>query len=104
MRNAATLALTLSIALTACSNDSAKTAQAGQDRRATRIAKAEERLSATPVPRTYTIQGNQLVVLDVPTRTTSGFVDSQRCFVWRDQEFKTATISCPQPPEIGLEH
>lgn len=104
MRIAATLALTLSIALTACSDDPAKTAQVGQEKRATRIAKAEERLSVTPVPRTYTIQGNQLLVVDVPTRTNSGFAESQRCFVWRDQEFKTATISCPQPPEIGLEH
>lgn len=103
MRLAAPLLLTLSVALSACSDEPSKSPQVGQDKRATRVAKAEERLSVTPVPRTYTIQGNQLVVLEVPTRTSSGFVESQRCFVWRDQEFKTATMSCPQPPEIAAE-
>lgn len=63
---------------------------------------AETALSKNPEVRTYRLDGNELKSIEVPVKDASGFVDSQRCFVWRDQEFKTATISCGQQPEILL--
>lgn len=38
---------------------------------------------------------HELVVLDVPSAQRGTLVERQRCYVWRDSEFKTATISCP---------
>ena len=67
-----------------------------------RIAATEAKLSKTPEPRTYTIDGNQLKVIDVPVKDSTGHADIQRCFVWRDNEYKTASISCGQMPEIIL--
>ena len=56
--------------------------------------KAEAIARKTPVPRTYQIDGHQLMVVDVPS-ADGGFVDVQKCFVWRDAEFKTASMQCP---------
>lgn len=69
-------------------------------KKASRQEKAESALSVNPVPRSYRFDGNELKVIEVPVKDGSGFVDTQRCFVWRDQEFKTASISCESRPEI----
>lgn len=63
--------------------------------RASRVADAETVVSKTPVPRTYRINGNELLVIDVPTRDSLGFVENQKCFVWRDAEYKSASMQCP---------
>lgn len=101
MRIAVLLFIYLSLA--ACSDGAPRNSQTAKEKRAARIAKAEDLLSVTPVPRTYTVGGNQLIVLDVPTRNGYGFVDSQKCFVWRDHELNMASISCPQPAEISVD-
>lgn len=67
-----------------------------------RMEAADAILSKTPVPRSYRIDGNELKVIDVPIKDGSGYLDNQRCFVWRDAEFKSATLSCGQMPEIVL--
>lgn len=67
---------------------------------AQRRAEAPEILSKTPVPRTYRIDGSELKVLDVPVLDSMGLPDVQRCFIWRDQEFRTAALSCGQMPEV----
>lgn len=87
--------------LSGCADDDINTAAARKAHQDKRQAKADAALSKTPVPRIYSLQGNQLQVIEVPVADSYGFVESQRCFVWRDQEFKQATISCPQPPEIS---
>lgn len=93
--------LIAAVLLAGCTNNTPiDTAAASKARKEGRLAKAEAVLSKTPVPRTYSLQGNQLQVVEVPVADGFGFVEMQRCFVWRDQEFKQATISCPQPPEI----
>ncbi|MES3041787.1 MAG: hypothetical protein V4730_11650 [Pseudomonadota bacterium] len=89
--------LPLALLLVSCADEVPK---AVRTTKVDRVAKAEVQLSKTPVPRTYNIQGNQLQVLDVPVADSSGFVESQRCFVYRDAEFKTATMSCPQQAEV----
>lgn len=59
-------------------------------------------LSKTPQPQVYYLDGNELKVIEVPVRDSTGNVDVQRCFLWRDQEFKTSTLSCGQMPEVLL--
>ena len=51
-----------------------------------------------PEPRTLIINGNQLVVIGVPSQDGSA-VEVQRCYIWRDAEYKTSTISCPSEQE-----
>lgn len=67
--------------------------------RAARAAQADAALAKTPVPRTYHIDGHELLVIDVPSRDGLR-VETQRCFLWRDAEFKTATMTCPNEPEL----
>lgn len=76
--------------------------QSNKDRRTERVRQAEAKLTQPPQVRTHTITNGQLLVLEVPVSDTSGFVEGQRCFVWRDTELRTASISCPQPPEVDL--
>lgn len=58
----------------------------------------EAALNRTPEPRTYRMDGNELKVVDVPISGSTGYVSTQRCFVWRDVELKSSAISCPQAP------
>lgn len=59
-----------------------------------RQAKAAVTLGKTPVPRTYRYGNGELQVFEVPSADRLGYVEHQRCFVWRDTEFKSSTISC----------
>lgn len=61
---------------------------------------AEQQLAKTPLPRTYRYADAELRVLQVPVPDGFGFVEQQQCFVWRDLEFKTSTISCSVPPDV----
>lgn len=93
----------LPLLLLGCSDDVPKPAKTS---RVDRQAKAELQLSKTPLPRTYIIQGSQLQVLNVPVADSRGYVEMQRCYVWRDVEFKTASMQCPSesndaPPPSG---
>lgn len=40
------------------------------------------------------VDGNELITIDLP--------DYQRCYVWRDQEFKTASMQCPADSAFEL--
>jgi hypothetical protein len=64
-----------------------------------RAAEIKEKLAVLPAAREYTVNGHQLIVLSVPI-DQFGFIEYQRCFVWRDQEFKSASMQCQQPPEL----
>jgi hypothetical protein len=86
----------LAAALPACSDSVAK------PKRAERQQAAEAALAKTPVPRSYRFDGNELKVIEIPVSDGAGFVDLQRCFVWRDQEFKTATLQCPADSAANL--
>ena len=59
--------------------------------------RVESKLSKGPDTRTHTLPAGQLLVMEVPVSDYPGGLDSQRCFVWRDTEFKTAAVSCPSP-------
>lgn len=85
--------------LLGCSDAPAgKPKRSAQDRRDA----AEAALSQTPTPRSYRFDGNELKIIDVPVKDGAGFIDTQRCFVWRDAEFRSATLSCGQMPEVLL--
>ena len=63
-----------------------------------RVAASEAVLHQTPAPRTYHVGDGELKVVDVPVSGVTGFVSTQRCFVWRDVELRSAAISCPSAP------
>lgn len=67
-----------------------------------RAAAAEKRLQEGPTARTYPVRGGELLVIEVPVKDLTGGVDTQRCYVWRDLEFKTSTLSCGQQPDVVL--
>lgn len=60
---------------------------------------ADAQIAKTPQPRTYTYPDGELRVVDVPVRDTIGLLKLQRCFLWRDREFRAATLSCGQMPD-----
>lgn len=82
----------LAAVVTGCSEAPASVAKPSSPERR---AAAEAALSKTPAARTYTIGEHQLLVFNVPVKTIGGMVEYQRCMVWRDREFRTATLSCP---------
>lgn len=50
---------------------------------------------------TRIVDGNELIVIEVPSEGIAGIPESASCFVWRDKEFKSASIACAKP-EINL--
>lgn len=48
-----------------------------------------------PKQTVYHLEAGQLIVLDIATVMEGGVADSQKCFIWRDAEYKTASIQCP---------
>ena len=82
--------LVLTLALIGCTQEQPKANALKRER----IEAAKAIAEKPPQPRTYMIQGNQLVVVEVAS-ADRGFVDMQKCYIWRDQEYKTSSISCP---------
>ncbi len=70
--------------------------------RAERKAKRQERAAkadAPITPRVLAVGKHQVVVVNVPSVSTSGYVNERVCYVWRDMEFKTASFSCESDTE-----
>jgi hypothetical protein len=63
---------------------------------------AEVVLSKPPVPRTFRFSDGELRVMEVPVPDSMGLADYQRCFIWRDDAYRTSSISCGQMPEVLL--
>lgn len=89
------------VLLCACTDDS-PSRESRQERRKAREAKAEETLARGPQTRSYSVGAHQLVVIEAPVKDSTGFVDVQRCFVWRDADFRQSTLSCGQQPDVLL--
>ena len=71
-----------------------------------RAARKQERIEAakvivkrTPQPKTYRIDGHQLIMVELPESDDQGYIEAHKCFIWRDAEYKTATMSCPNAQE-----
>ena len=43
---------------------------------------------------TRIVDGNELIAIEVPSTGIAGIPESASCFVWRDKEFKSSSISC----------
>ncbi len=71
-----------------------------KQRRAAKIAKQ----LSEPVKATHHAVGpHEIISVAVPYDGGYGsFVEVQRCFIWRDAEFKTSSIACPSPAELDL--
>lgn len=85
------------VALVACSDAPAPVKAARPDK----ALAVEAAMSQAPVPRTYRYTDGEMRVFEVPV-DSGGFLDRQRCVVWRDEVYKTASISCGQQPEVLL--
>lgn len=92
--------LAAALVLTGCGQSKPETpAKTRQQRAADTAAK----LDKGPATRTHKVDGGEVKVLDVPVPGPVGLmVKKQQCIVWRDAEYRTASISCPHPPEIAL--
>ena len=82
------------VLLAACSGDQKVASTA--EKKTARAAKAQQVLSQPATQTIHHINGNQLIVIDFPVRMADDFADMKRCFVWRDEEFKTSSLSCEQ--------
>lgn len=49
----------------------------------------------TPTPRIWHFDSGELMVIDVPVASTPRRIETQTCFIWRDREFKVASLQCP---------
>lgn len=47
------------------------------------------------VQTTHNTGGGQLVVIEVPITGAKRITEHQTCFLWRDSEYKTASLQCP---------
>ena len=87
--------LTVCTAVSACSNRAQEQADA-ERLRATNVAKTKARLAMPIKPQTMVVGQHQLLVVEVPSLMLGGpMLEVQRCYVWRDLEFKTSAMSCP---------
>lgn len=63
----------------------------------------QARADQPPKRTIYRFDEGQLVVLDIATVGPGGYADSQKCFLWRDAEFRTASLQCPNDAPGELE-
>lgn len=82
------------VLLAACSSEPDKPRRTAVQR----TEAVEAALAKTPVPRTYRLDAGELRVVEVPVRVGTKFADLQRCFIFRDFEFKSTSISCEAAP------
>lgn len=84
--------LCLVVLLSGC--DVSQEKQARAQRKVERQERAEVHAAQPPVIRTHDTTEGQLLVLDVPV-ATDGIRERQKCFVWRDAQARSASLTCP---------
>ena len=62
---------------------------------ADRRAEAVKRAQQPPAQTSHQLRSGELIVLDVPVLLGYGLADVQKCFLFRDAEYKTSSLSCP---------
>jgi hypothetical protein len=67
-------------------------------------AHAARQATVTPVQsRSLVVGAHELVVLDVQAASAAlPLVERQRCYVWRDTEFQTASLACQTGDDASL--
>lgn len=68
--------------------------------RAERLQAAADKAGQTPPARTFRYPEGELMVIE-PLSANGALVERQRCVIWRDEAFKTSSISCGAP-EVDL--
>lgn len=66
-----------------------------REREADRRAKAEAFVSKAPRQWRYQLPDGELIVVDVNTLADGAYGFTQKCFIWRDKQFNTASLQCP---------
>lgn len=84
--------------LAACGQGS--TDQDVKARRSERLKSAQAEAAKPLAPRAQQVGNNELLTIDVTSADRFGYLERQRCYVWRDRELQAASISCPNSPEI----
>lgn len=84
--------LALCILLAACTDREPVKAKPS---RAERIQQAKMLAQQPPKQVVHHMASGELIVMEVSTTDPYGFAEIQRCFVWRDAEFKTVSMQCP---------
>ena len=79
-----------------------KSAAVARGKRAVAEHTYKAKLSAPPASRVLQVGNNQIVVIDMTLESGLGptLAAGQRCYVWRDAEYKTASLSCPQEESL----
>jgi hypothetical protein len=99
------LAILLSLAaLVGCDDAPTKSDRAAmKSNREARVQRAQDQSARTPPKVTrHKVGDNELLRLDVLTPDELGFIETQHCYVWRDAEFRTASMTCPAPADAGV--
>lgn len=89
--------LILLVALLGCSDKPIP-----NQRAAKRAALAVEVLARTPKLHTYDVGVAEVSSFVMPISDGYNGAELMRCIVWRDKEFKTATLACPLEPEVTI--
>ena len=89
------LLILLVFLLAGCLPETSDEKQARLKRRADNKLAAEAFLKQSPLVQSHSIGGNQIMLVDVPTKNDVGSSVMQRCIIWRDIELKTSNITCP---------
>ena len=64
--------------------------------RTNELARVKAKLAKPLEAQTMAVGPNQLLTVEVPSLMSgTTMLQVQRCYVWRDVEFKTAAMSCP---------
>lgn len=95
--NGAGLVLLLAVfgCLGACDRDAGKESLARKSAQLKSAAAANAKAAAPIAPRTIQVGQHEMLVVDVPSVEFGAFISTQRCYVWRDTEFRVASMSCP---------
>lgn len=94
------IVLACALLATGCGK-SAETERAEREKRKEeRAAQAESKLNAPLGVRVHQTDKGEVLSIAVPYKDEFGFVKLQPCFVWRDKEFKTSTLSCAAEPAM----
>jgi hypothetical protein len=83
------------VALAGCGQSEAPSPKATREAREARVKKAQEAAAQPPRVQRHAVAGGELLVLEVPVALPYGLVDMQHCFIWRDAEFRSASMTCP---------
>lgn len=70
-------------------------------KKAARKVASEQAAAQPPKQRVQNIDGHQLITVET-TIVNDGFAEVQRCFIWRDAEYKTASMQCPAESQIEI--